>query len=958
MKRTKSIITALAVLFTSTFSRAQSVQTFTFQGNVFQQFIVPSTGWYFIDASGGQGGPASNGSHQGGLGARMQGYVQLQAGDTLRIGVGGTGGTGSNAGNNVSGGGGGGSSSIIKLNGTAYSPLLIAGGGGGGAANYNGSSGLASPSGSPSWGGTNGSGGGLGTNSNYYGGAGGGGYNTNGQSHYGRNGSTLLSQGGFAYLNGNAGGNSGNNGGDGGWGGGGQGGPATTGVTNNNDGGGGGGGGWSGGGGGSNQGDGGGGGGSYVDATLNTSNCLAVDGANSGNGTVSIEYLSYSNASVDTSFTFQGNVFQYFTAPATGYYQITALGASGGSVNGNSGGKGAQVQGYFLLRAGETVKIATGGAGQDGIYGSAGYPTLWTGAGGGGSSSVIRFEGTSVMPLMIAGGGGGAANGNFGAGRDASTNANGVSGGGYDATAGAIATGGLGGSGGSGGKIGINSGSGGAGFNSDGASSTVATGGQSYLNGNFGGAGTSGASGGWGGGGQGALYDYDTDGIDTFRTHGSGSGGGGYSGGGGGGWVNFYGVALEIDRIYGGGGGGSFSAAQCGGANISGANTGNGSVSISGPNVSIDTVNTPGPTYTWAANGVTYQHSGTYYHIDQANCIVQVLDLSIGGLGGCLNYTRIDTTITSCGSYTSPLNGRTYTENTTDSFRLGCNFYVVHLIVTLPKRVLGNMIIGQTSAAASEPLQVCKRSTQTFFVKPVPYATAYQWTLPSGATGISTTNSINVQFSSRFSGGNICVTPVNACGTGEPICRAVTVLNTPPTGRLQIAGPAEPFISGNYSVSPIAGATTYTWSVSNNEAVIVSGQGTPNIQLTAQPGFTRASLSVVASNCRGTGSRGTLVLANNRNAPGTIFVRKSILDTERISIYPNPSNGLFTISLPSFEMEATLEVYSTDGRLVYQKNIPSNTTQMLIDLQQPAAGLYQVRVVVGEEVRSVKVVVN
>jgi len=100
------------------------------------------------------------------------------------------------------------------------------------------------------------------------------------------------------------------------------------------------------------------------------------------------------------------------------------------------------------------------------------------------------------------------------------------------------------------------------------------------------------------------------------------------------------------------------------------------------------------------------------------------------------------------------------------------------------------------------------------------------------------------------------------------------------------------------------------------------------------------------------------VLANNRNATAGWAVRKSILDTERISIHPNPSNGLFTISLPSFEMEATLEVYSTDGRLVYQKNIPSNTTQMLIDLQQPAAGLYQVRVVVGEEVRSVKVVVN
>ncbi|MFM9055680.1 MAG: hypothetical protein ACKOQY_03200, partial [Bacteroidota bacterium] len=60
MKYKNALLTALAVLFTSTFSRAQSVQTFSFQGNVFQQFIVPSTGYYFIDASGAQGGPASN----------------------------------------------------------------------------------------------------------------------------------------------------------------------------------------------------------------------------------------------------------------------------------------------------------------------------------------------------------------------------------------------------------------------------------------------------------------------------------------------------------------------------------------------------------------------------------------------------------------------------------------------------------------------------------------------------------------------------------------------------------------------------------------------------------------------------------------------------------------------------------------------------------------------------------
>jgi hypothetical protein len=340
-----------------------------------------------------------------------------------------------------------------------------------------------------------------------------------------------------------------------------------------------------------------------------------------------------------------------------------------------------------------------------------------------------------------------------------------------------------------------------------------------------------------------------------------------------------------------------------------------------------------------------------------------VLDLSIGGLGGCLNYTRIDTTITSCGSYTSPLNGRYYAENTTDSFRLGCNFYVVRLIVTLPMGKLGAAQIEGSffgsPAAASEPLQVCKNSTQTIRVDPLPYASSYQWTLPSGATGTSATNTITVQFSNSFSGGNICVTPLNSCGTGTPICRAVTVLNTPPTGRLQITGPTAPFISGNYSVTPIAGATAYTWSVSNNQAVIVSGQGTTNIQLEAQPGFTRANLSVVASNCIGNGSRGALALKANGNGPGAgLAARMAAVGTEMMSVYPNPSNGQFTLNTPSLETDAMVEVYSIEGRLVYTRCIPANTKQTPIDLQQPASGLYQVRVVAGAEVKSVKLIIQ
>lgn len=270
-----------------------------------------------------------------------------------------------------------------------------------------------------------------------------------------------------------------------------------------------------------------------------------------------------------------------------------------------------------------------------------------------------------------------------------------------------------------------------------------------------------------------------------------------------------------------------------------------------------------------------------------------------------------------------------------------------------PSALPGNMITGST--ASSGALSVCKSTTQTYTIRPVPYATSYQWTLPPGASGVSSTNSITVSFSNNFSGGNICVTPLNACGAGSAICRSITVLSTPPTGRLKINGPSAPYISGNYSVSPVPGAITYTWSVSSNQAKIVSGQGTPNIQLEAMPGFTRANLSVVASNCRGNGSRATILLNTTASS-----IRPRVTDSamDAISVYPNPSNGQFTLNTPSLETDATLEVYSTDGRLVLRQIIAANTTQTSIDLQQPAAGLYQIRLVEGGEVRSLKLVVN
>ena len=177
---------------------------------------------------------------------------------------------------------------------------------------------------------------------------------------------------------------------------------------------------------------------------------------------------------------------QTYMIPQTGEYEITALGASGGSYDGFAGGLGAEASGAFNFTQGEVLTLYVGSMGGN----SHGYIT-----GGGGGGSFVVF-GTVV--LAVGGGGGGA----FGeTGLPAGIMQDNGSG--------------LGGSPGSGRADGA-----GGGVNGNGSEFVDGTGGQGLTTGTpplQGGMSLSTNNGGYGGGGAGFEL---------------GGGGGGYSGGG------------------------------------------------------------------------------------------------------------------------------------------------------------------------------------------------------------------------------------------------------------------------------------------------------------------------------------------------------------------------------------------------------------------------------------------
>ena len=112
--------------------------------------------------------------------------------------------------------------------------------------------------------------------------------------------------------------------------------------------------------------------------------------------------------------------------------------------------------------------------------------------------------------------------------------------------------------------------------------------------------------------------------------------------------------------------------------------------------------------------------------------------------------------------------------------------------------------------------KVCKGQSSVIYTVPtIANATSYLWTLPSGATGSSTTNSITVRYGLSAVAGNITVKGSSLCGYGAATTLAITV-NPLPANAGTIRGSTTVYqgeISVAYMVSAITNATSYFWTL-------------------------------------------------------------------------------------------------------------------------------------------------
>ncbi len=220
-------------------------------------------------------------------------------------------------------------------------------------------------------------------------------------------------------------------------------------------------------------------------------------------------------------------------------------------------------------------------------------------------------------------------------------------------------------------------------------------------------------------------------------------------------------------------------------------------------------------------------------------------------------------------------------------------------------------------------------SVANYSISNVTGATSYEWQLPTGMSGTSTTNSISTSYSSSISG-IIKVRAIGTCGTSAWKTLAVATVSMPGSisGASVVCGAAIYTISGNtlsqtsqnnltYSVPNVNG-TTYTWTVPTSIMTITSGQNTNSITVEINEAgltnFTSGVVSVTAS------------VGSCQSAPRTKTITKAVstitgptaicgITTATYSV-PTSSGSSFLWSLPSWMTPASGYTLSSNPLIV------------------------------------------
>ncbi len=248
---------------------------------------------------------------------------------------------------------------------------------------------------------------------------------------------------------------------------------------------------------------------------------------------------------------------------------------------------------------------------------------------------------------------------------------------------------------------------------------------------------------------------------------------------------------------------------------------------------------------------------------------------------------------------------------------------------------------GQPGPITGPNKSLCEKSGVTYSIVPVLTATGYSWMVPPGVTMTSPNGgtSITVDFTQDFtSTGNICVSANNDCGSGIARCYLLS------------AQPYIPVISGtasvcksqsavSYSLAPVPGALSYSWSVSGGASITPAGTN-------ATVNFTSATsnTAIVRANANNVcGSSQPAVFSVAVNQLCRTASDDADLKAGEFLIYPNPTSSKATVSFNAEDLsKVRMNITDLEGKVIVDKAIsPVNGLNIIeLNLHGIARGVY------------------
>jgi len=224
---------------------------------------------------------------------------------------------------------------------------------------------------------------------------------------------------------------------------------------------------------------------------------------------------------------------------------------------------------------------------------------------------------------------------------------------------------------------------------------------------------------------------------------------------------------------------------------------------------------------------------------------------------------------------------------------------------------------------------VCQgQNSVTYSIPPISDATSYLWTLPSGAVGTSTTNSIIVNYEASATSGNITVSGTNSCGNGAVSTLPITVNLKPVT----------PIITLNGLVLQSDAPAGNQWYDQNG---LINGATNQNYTVTANGDY---YVKVTLLDCS----------SDNSNTININTTSIDLIESSRaIKVYPNPVSNELIIEIEGNNEKVNFDILNSIGQVIFKGNLVKKTT---VQTSNFAPGVYLIKLENGSTYEFKKII--